>query len=432
MYTAAVSRHDVLKASKKTKEEFNPAAQVHLRTYFREVFKPAELVGKNEKYVSQYETAIELLLQFLRRGDRAYVNRLNEHHIEAFILWAKSKGYADITLTKYKMTLRRVLRHARPNDFLKRTGTHAREKHPHQIPIDAEGTIWRFFQRVYRAERLLGKGDRSRLDYEYTIRKLCQHVGGGVSVFDLTDELLSNWSYAMLKQDMALASIDGHLARIRALWRHARRKKLLAEDPITHRLPRLRKIPDAWSLEELAQLIEATSDRSFDCTMRNGIHLGKLLRAMILTTYDTGFRRGDILALRKVDMRADGVIVIVMQKTGEHITRAVRPETMEAIHATLPPERELLFPWVRHISNLAKTFRQLLKVAKLPGGRFCQWQKIRRTAATHLERVHPGGASALLGHKSPQMARMHYIDPRIAATQPPMPPAPPKFGVAGD
>ena len=40
-------------------------------------------------------------------------------------------------------------------------------------------------------------------------------------------------------------------------------------------------------------------------------------------------------------------------------------------------------------------------------------QKLRRSSASHLERVCPGSASHHLGHLTPDMAIKHYLDPRI-------------------
>lgn len=425
-YTAALSRRDILQAVKRKQTEHRvDAPHVHVRRYYREVFRPAALEGRNAKYVAQYEAAVELLCQYLRREEQMYVDHINEHHIEAFAVWAVATGYQPITITKYKMIVRRILRHARPDDFAKRPGQWARDKQPHAVPVDAEGTVWHFFQRTYVTERLLGRSAKGREVMETAIRSLCAFAGGGVRIWDLTDELLSEWGADMLARGLSPVTINGRRSQIERIWRHARRKKLVAEDPCTYRIPQRANIPDAWCLEDLSSLIAATSCQTFDHPMRNGVHVGRYFKALILTAYDTGFRRGDLLALRRSDVQANGMITIVMNKTGLPTTRAVRPATLAAISATFPPDRELIFPGLGHTRTYHKLFRRLLQVAGLPCGGRNQLQKLRRTAASHLERIQPGSASALLGHRSPQMARMHYIDPRIATTQPPLPPAPP-------
>jgi len=369
-YTAAISRRDMLQiVQRKQAEHRKNAPHVHVRRYYIEVFRPESLAGRNEKYVAQYESAIELLCQYLRRDDQMFVDRINEHLVEAFAAWAVATGYQPITITKYKMIIRRVLRHARPDEFPKRPGQWPRDKQPHAVPVDAEGTIWHFFQRTYVTERLLGRSANGRELMETGIRSLCRFAGGGVRIWDLTDELLSEWGADLLARGLSPVTINGRPSKIESIWRHARRNKLVHEDPCGYRIPQRANIPDAWSLEDLARLIVATHDRVFDRQMRNRVHVGSYFRALILVAYETGVRRDDLLKLRRADILADGSITIVMNKTGQVITRAVRPVTMIAINAAFPPERELIFPGLGHTRTYHQLFRRLLQVAGLPSSR---------------------------------------------------------------
>lgn len=100
-----------------------------------------------------------------------------------------------------------------------------------------------------------------------------------------------------------------------------------------------------------AQLIEGTHHVDLQAKLPTGAAAGVFLRALLLTACYTGFRRGDLFSLRKTDLRRDGVVTIIQSKTGQPLTRAVRPETMTALRAADVPG-ELLLPWrARRMQN---------------------------------------------------------------------------------
>ncbi len=102
------------------------------------------------------------------------------------------------------------------------------------------------------------------------------------------------------------------------------------------------------------------------------------------------------------------------EKTAVEILRPLSPETIEAIEATYPPKRELIFDWPHCGKHLRTKWLQIVRAAGLPGGRRQGLHKLRRTSASHLEAVAPGTAGRHLGHLTPGLAERHYIDPRIA------------------
>jgi integrase len=158
----------------------------------------------------------------------------------------------------------------------------------------------------------------------------------------------------------------------------------------------------------------------------NGVDHGRWWEAFVLVCYDTALRRGDMLALRRrqVEKAAGGFVVrIVQEKTGDGIIRQLRHFTMNAVDATFPPDRELIFDWPHSVSTLHDHWKEILQHAGMdPDNRRNGVQKIRRTSASHLERVKPGAATAHLGHRSADMAPRHYLDPKISRGDLPMPP----------
>jgi integrase len=143
--------------------------------------------------------------------------------------------------------------------------------------------------------------------------------------------------------------------------------------------------------------------------------------SIIRTAFDTGLRRGDLYALRRDQIDADGVLLVALHKTGcDHICR-VRPATLEAIDAL--PRSETIFPEPCH-KEAAGAWRWIVTRAEIPRVRWGQLQMLRRTSASHIEQKNPGMAGAHLGHLTPGLAAKSYIDPRIAHAARPLPPDP--------
>ena len=95
---------------------------------------------------------------------------------------------------------------------------------------------------------------------------------------------------------------------------------------------------------------------------------------------------------------------------------------MQAISKTIPPHRELVFPWPYRREQLYVHWRKILRGAGVPVTARNGIQKLRRTSASHLEAVQPGSAMRHLGHATRGLAEKHYIDPRVAVARPPLPP----------
>ena len=175
------------------------------------------------------------------------------------------------------------------------------------------------------------------------------------------------------------------------------------------RLPQLQ--PRALTLAEIKLLLAATYRQSH----------GPTQRAAILLSYDTAFRRGDVFRARWSDV-TDGVIRLVISKTGRLECRQLRPTTIEACRA-IGDCTDRLVPWPFNWSSWHKAWRKLARDAGLANVAESGLQMLRRSAASYLAR--DGRDPALiLGHspKSGRLAEEFYVDSRIAGTLPPLPP----------
>ena len=220
---------------------------------------------------------------------------------------------------------------------------------------------------------------------------------------------------AAVDKGSAARTINSRCTNICTLWGYAYRKSHV--EKLWRDIPRMRvpkRIPEAWTLDELQALLTATD--TFQHPLRNGVREGAFWRAFILVVYDTGIRFGDVMALRGNDLR-DGCLVVMVHKTDVEILRPLSPEAIKAIEVICSSKREFVFDWPYAKETFSVHWRKLVKAAGLPTGPKQGPHKLRRTSASHLEAVAPGTAGRHLGHLTPGLAEASYIDPRIAKPQ---------------
>lgn len=240
-----------------------------------------------------------------------------------------------------------------------------------------------------------------------TVRHLRRFHGEVPYVDELTDELLNRF-LAERQRHVSAETCNDNRRMLLTLARYAWDVELLPEVP--RRVRRIRKepkMPAAWTRDEVALLVKAT-DRLF-CHRRHSLTFDPRIwyRALIMAAWDTALRWGDLCRIRRADIAADGSFLIIQSKTLWPVRCVLRPDTLAAIDQTDPCGRELIFGGVRARKNIALTMRTLTRIAGLKG----TLKTLRKSAATAVEQMQPGAATALLGHKTPGLAARHYVDP---------------------
>ena len=265
----------------------------------------------------------------------------------------------------------------------------------------------------------------SQQQLEITVSGYGKFLGREPELSDLNDDSVNRW-LKHLSDDKRLskATVRGKRVNLLTLWRYACECELVLSPP-----RRVRKIrppestPVAWTIEEIASLLRF-------CKMQKGffpasrVPRAAFWRAFVMASYDTGLRLGDMLAIRTEQLSEGGYFHLTVHKTGRMITRRFRAVTVDAIKDTYPPDREFIFGGVLERTWLIRRFSAMCRGAKL---RRVGSKYLRKTSATWLETIHPGGAMNHLGHNSPEIARKHYVDPRIVRRELPLPPAIPEI-----
>jgi hypothetical protein len=256
-------------------------------------------------------------------------------------------------------------------------------------------------------------------DLRATVEQLCRHAGRELTLADLESDLVNAW-LASLKDQVAPRTIRNKRVNLCVLWRAAFDERLVDRPPERIRKVRVpQSIPVGFMREELLSLVRVADEIKSnwcDGTPRR-LWFGSYFRA----AYDTALRLGDMLDIEIPWIWPGGYLSIVQNKTGKTHRVQFRQETLAMIYElvgerragkvwSLPVCREQFFWW----------FRRLRKKAGLTKGT-SKW--IRRSSASYIAATHGNdAASEHLGHRSRELAEMHYIDPRIVCRARPMPP----------
>lgn len=243
--------------------------------------------------------------------------------------------------------------------------------------------------------------------YKWVVRSF-ERLTGPVELDSLSGDDVSRWLGHLKEIGRSPFTIKQRRISLLVLWRSAWEDGLAPPLQPVKRLKPLQHDPQAWTVDEVRQLLaaaEASSRPLFWCS---------LVRA----GYDSGLRLGNLLALRVEQVAA--IVRLRQVKVGTPVSIQFRPETLEAIAAQVDGRgaTDLVWPLWGRREAFYRAFRRLVASAAIRPGTF-RW--LRRTAATQTERVAPGSATALLGHASRSTTEAWYID-RSQLAHPPLPP----------
>ncbi len=285
-----------------------------------------------------------------------------------------------------------------------------------RITIDTPRNLLRFTNESYIPQRLAD----AKEDVANHLRRIVNRFSLFLAcdaTFDHLEEDIVERFFAWLKQLGSLENITivRERGRLLALWRHAWRKKHVAELPrdIT-KLTIPKRVPTAWSLDEMRAILKAAGEVEGDVC---GIPANLFWPALILALYCTGLRIGALMKARTSDLDIESrwlKIPAEIQKQNADQVFRLPAETVDAIIATNLDGRERLFPWPYDPTGskvLTRHYRKILQTAGLSDGRRDLFHKLRRTSATAVSNaLGRQAAQEHLGHSSMSVTE-RYIDP---------------------
>jgi integrase len=257
------------------------------------------------------------------------------------------------------------------------------------------------------------RSEQTKRRYGIALTDLRDIVGHEPAASDLTDDNLAVMAGLLLKRELAPETINERTGRIRALWTWMAKRRLVEMFPTVQNVKEPRRIPRAWSPDQIARLFSA-------CDRMRGfvgdIPANLFWRGLHAVLWDTGERIGALLALRWEWINLDtGRISIPAEarKGGDQdMAYSLHPDTAALLRQIQQPVRELVFQWPGAYQSIYGPYRKIIINAGLPDDRKSKFHRMRRSVASHL---HAAGvdATAALGHSSAELTRRSYLDPEI-------------------
>ena len=238
---------------------------------------------------------------------------------------------------------------------------------------------------------------------------------------DLTEETLTAFldNFGLTHDPVGTNKLYNQLM---ALSRYAVLKGLLNTIPELAPLPEPRRIPDAYTTDQVQALFVAVGSLRYSVA---GLPAVGFWRALLSLLLDTGLRVSAAFSIRQSNCNLLGRWVFVAaENQKQYADQRLRftETTRQAISAIWEPPREMLFPWPYDVSTRYNQLDRILRLAGLPLGRRNKFQKCRRTFATWCRRF-GADATAQLGHSSDEVTRRYYLDPgesrQLADVMPP-------------
>lgn len=270
-----------------------------------------------------------------------------------------------------------------------------------------------FYEQDYRVVRLANKAKSTIGDYRTMLRRLSEFTGFAPTFADLNEERAEHFLAWLARNELAAETVNKYRAMLLAPWRHAWRRKKVADLPrdVTKQETTKRN-PEAWSQEELADILAAAREQT---GIVGGLPAADWWFALLLTLYETGLRIQATLELKTTDLDfKSGWLTIPAdhQKQKAEQVYPLHAETLEALLRTEPQQRIQLFPCSMQPGTLRKQYREILQRAGLPHGRRDLFHKLRRTSATFVANaIDEDAAQKHMGHSHINVTRK-YLDLR--------------------
>lgn len=249
----------------------------------------------------------------------------------------------------------------------------------------------------------------------YCCRKFCEWLGFDLGIdaldCDPVNEFLAQLKVSGKRPD----TVAGYRRAILVVWHEAYQCRDNNNAPLRVRKIRTARDPvEAMRHSDIRTVL--TYVNGFRDYLPNGARRCDFWCGAIHSAYATGLRRGDLLKVRRDQIRQGGIAHVRQNKTGYPVAVRFSCEAMEAIDRMRVSD--LALPWPYHENALSRQFRRIAKAAGVRG----QFRWLRRSAASYAERECRGDGKRILGHRTDRVFQDFYDDPTISGQHPAAPP----------
>lgn len=281
-----------------------------------------------------------------------------------------------------------------------------------------------FYAAAYRPLRLRGRTANTDRLYQCLLRATAKVLGRPMLVADLTDLTVSAYLDLRRRGQPGVRPVSAHSVerernQLCAMAKLARSMGLLERELTVTPEVIPRRIPEAWSEDQMQALFSACLETTGLVCASIPIQAGLWWAALVGTIYDSGERVGAVLASLRDDYHRPHLLIRAEARKGRKQDKLFQlsQSTCDLIDEIALQGEPRIFPWPRHYQDLWTRFGEIVARAGLGSGRASKFHRIRRTVASLYARAGQD-ATALLGHSSRRITEAHYLDPRITGGPP--------------
>jgi integrase len=268
------------------------------------------------------------------------------------------------------------------------------------------------FTTLYRPLRLRGRSPATVRLYGCMLRAYGRYLGREPELRDLDELALARYLEARAKM-VAPLSCERERNQLVALAGLAWERRLLDAKPSCPPAPIPDRVPTAWSVDELRQLMAAVSSPA--TWKASGEERAAFFGALVPTLYETGERIGAMLGAVMEDYDRPHLLVRAECRKGGKRDRVYRltDATCDRIEQLIGDRTSgVIFEWKTCRGLLYKRFGEAVTAAGLDTRKRLRFHQIRRSAASHYAAA-GGDAVEMLDHSSPKVTKKWYLDPRM-------------------
>ena len=290
-----------------------------LTRFFYGKYLPAKAANWSPHTTRHHKRALAKFIQFLGTAD-ASLRSIKERSIDQFREWMEAGGISGECARKYTSYVRAIIRAGNPQTFPERaSGLLGDPGAKLNGPFDVAGSLFNFAVSTYLPEKMVGATPDSKKHVLMSIRHLCRFAGRNVMFEDLSDELVSGYMGHMLDQGYARPTVNNNRADILCVWRFAHKKKLLDRWPSVDKMQVFRRLPTAWTMEDMGLILAACAATK---GMVGEIPACKFWTALVLVMFDSGIRLNTAFSVEvsNLDVRTGWLTVPaeVQKQKAEH------------------------------------------------------------------------------------------------------------------
>ncbi|WP_428308461.1 tyrosine-type recombinase/integrase [Lacipirellula sp.] len=372
-----------------------------------EVMKPTGRYA--DTTIEKYMSAARSYGRF--RGSEQTAGEITPHLLEKFAEWQIAEGKTEASSRHFAVMVGTIVRQADPNLLPNRNFAEFR---------DAEtGNLLLIMQKEYFPSHPRIGSKATEDQYLKMAMRYSQFLGRHCTLDDLNDLEVGRWMRFLRAEGLKAVSINGYVAKLRAFWNWCAKKRMVELFPTIGDYPEPQSLPDAYTEEEVRQLIAAS--RLMKGTI-HGVRAAVWWETLHRVALDTGERTSALLDLMWRDFDEANATLEApadIRKGGRKpMLYYLKPKTVALFAELRKAGQKRIFPWPWTKGAYYNHNKKLIKLAGIEYvPRNCGLQKLRRTFASHIE-ANGGNATAALAHTARRVTERSYLDPRIVKEPP--------------